>query len=101
MPRREGGVARRRDERLRLRVDDRRTVAVDEPAQELRGDLRDRVGDEGEPEDLGAAPEQSGGERQEQPEQTDAPELRERDEDAVQPVLAVEDDPALEPAIEP
>jgi hypothetical protein len=88
------------DERLWVRVCGRRPVAHSESTQELGRRLRDDIGDEDEHEDLQPAPENRRGKTQDEPENADTPELGERDEDLVQPLGAMQDDPPLEPVVE-
>jgi hypothetical protein len=98
--RRQGRIAWHVHERLRLRVVDRRTIAADEPAQEVRADLGGSVGREHVSEERRSPPEHCGQQPEEQPEKADAPEVRKGDEDGIEPVGPVVDDPAFEPPVE-
>jgi hypothetical protein len=79
---------------------DRRTIAVDESAQEMRPDLGGGVGGEHVAEDGRPAPEHGGEQREQEPEKADAAQVRESDEERVEPVGPVVDDPALQPPVE-
>lgn len=98
--RRQGRVTRYVDQRFRLRVVDRRTVAADQPAQNVRADLGGGVGGEHVPEDGRPAPEHGGEEPEQEPQKADAAQVRESNEDRVEPVGPVVDDPALQPPVE-
>jgi hypothetical protein len=98
--RRQGRIARHVHERLRLGVVDGRTITADEPAEEVRADLGGGVGREHVSEDRRSSPEHGAQQSEEQPEKTDTTEVRESDEDGIEPVGPVVDDPAFEPPVE-
>jgi hypothetical protein len=100
MARRQGRVAGHVHERLRVRVGDRRAITSDEVAQSQRADLGGGVGGEHVAEDRGSSPEHRRKHPEQQPQKADAAQLREGDEDGVEPVGPVVDDPALEPPVE-
>lgn len=79
---------------------DGRTIAPDQAAQEMRADLGAGVRDEHVSEDRRPSPEHGGQQAEQQPQKADAPQLRECDEDGIEPVGPVVDDPALQPPVE-
>ena len=87
------------DERLRLGVANRRTVAPDQALRGEREHVGEAVGRDHEEQEPGPPVEQGDRESDRDPDEPERPDLREPDEDVVERAGPVMDDPALEMAI--
>ena len=96
----ERGVMRNGYERLRLRVPQRWTRAVDEGFQPHRRPVCKGDRDHGEGEDTPAAVGRAEHERDGYPQEPEPAGIRKPFEDRIQPARAMVDDPALEMAVE-
>jgi hypothetical protein len=76
-----------------------RPVASNRLPDSVGDPARNQVARDDEQEDRGAAPKDRGERGDDEPDQPVAAEMRERDEDVVQPVRPVMDDPALESGV--
>jgi hypothetical protein len=96
----EGRVAGQPDERKRVGIDERRPLTADGVAQDERQTIRDQIAEEDVEEDRRPPPVESGDGGDDEEDPALHAEVRERDEDRVEPLRPVVDDPALEPCIE-
>jgi hypothetical protein len=88
------------DERLRQRVDGGRPRPADPLLERVREDVRDCVGDHHLAEDQRPPPQQGQRQRDREEDEPLGAEPREPDEDLVEPVRTVMDDPALDVPVE-
>ena len=88
-----------RDECLRLGVIDGRPVTIDQGLDSHRRPVGERDRDHCEPHRSPAPVERAEDEREPDPEEAEAPGVREPFEDRIEPTRAMVDDPALEMAI--
>ncbi|MGB2953267.1 MAG: hypothetical protein WBB74_07720 [Gaiellaceae bacterium] len=83
-------------ERLRQRVDDRRTRPIGPRLEAIHDDVCDHVGDHDLAEDGRAAPVEREHERNAEPDHAPGADPRQPDEDRIEPPRTVMDDPTLD-----
>jgi hypothetical protein len=98
--RRERVARRDANERLGLRVAQRRPIAIDARSESRANALRQEVDDDNRRKEPPPAREQCEHEREDEPDSAELTDPREPDEDRVEPINSVMNDPALEIPIE-